>query len=189
VFIFRAPSDTLIRAFIAEQAGLGFTYSAVGATASVAPPGFQSDHSRFRLGDGEQVFQKAKTAVQRWKQFDLGWARAWPDDTPIELDRTVAIVSHPIGPWVLCSARIVYVVDEPRRFGFAYGTLPGHVECGEERFLVEWDENGSVWYDIRAFSRPRHILAKIGYPYVRRLQKRFARDSGTAMRRAIAASA
>jgi uncharacterized protein (UPF0548 family) len=73
-----------------------------------------------------------------------------------------------------------------QRFGFAYGTLPGHAESGEERFTVEWHEaDGAVWYDILAFSRPRRLLARLGYPLARRLQKRFARDSAAAMRRAV----
>ena len=72
------------------------------------------------------------------------------------------------------------------RFGFTYGTLPDHVGAGEERFLVEWDRgNDSVWYDILAFSRPRHVLARLGYPWVRRVQKRFGRESAAAMRRAV----
>lgn len=72
------------------------------------------------------------------------------------------------------------------RFGFVYGTLPGHVECGEERFQVEWNRNDdSVWYDIFAFSRPNHFLARIGYPIVRRIQKKFASDSAAAMQLAV----
>ena len=38
------------------------------------------------------------------------------------------------------------------RFGFAYGTLPGHGGSGEERFLIERDRDDGVWYDILAFS-------------------------------------
>jgi uncharacterized protein (UPF0548 family) len=83
----------------------------------------------------------------------------------------------------------VYVVDESgpiSKFGFAYGTLPGHVESGEERFLIEWDRaDDSVWYDILAFSRPNHILIRLGYPIVRRTQKRFGRDSAASMLRAV----
>ena len=94
-----------------------------------------------------------------------------------------------IGLWWLNSCRIVYVVDESgpiSRFGFAYGTLPGHVESGEERFLIEWDRGeNSVWYDILAFSRPNHILTRLGYLVVRRTQKRFGRDSAATMFRAI----
>jgi uncharacterized protein (UPF0548 family) len=71
-------------------------------------------------------------------------------------------------------------------FGFAYGTLPAHVERGEERFLVQWDhQDKSVWYDILAISQPNHMLAQIGYLYVRHLQRCFARDSLQAMHRAV----
>lgn len=54
-------------------------------------------------------------------------------------------------------ARVVYVVDEPNRRGFAYGTLPGHAECGEEAFLAERGDDGSVSVVIRAFSRPANL--------------------------------
>ena len=92
------------------------------------------------------------------------------------------------GFWSLNTARIVYLVEESgevERFGFGYGTLPGHGERGEERFSVEWRrEDGSVHYDVLAFSRPKHPLAWIGYPFVRSLQRRFARDSRREMVRA-----
>jgi uncharacterized protein (UPF0548 family) len=76
------------------------------------------------------------------------------------------------------------------RFGFAYGTLPGHVEKGEERFLLEWDRSSDrVYYDILAFSKPNHIMTRLGYPLVRRTQKRFGRESSASMFRAIHATA
>ena len=55
---------------------------------------------------------------------------------------------------VKASARVVYVIDEPRRRGFAYGTLAGHPERGEEAFVVEQTDEGSVWLTISSFSRP-----------------------------------
>ena len=94
-----------------------------------------------------------------------------------------------LGLWWLNACRIVYVVDEAgpvRRYGFAYGTLPDHAGTGEERFLVEWDRaSGEVWYDILAFSRPHQLLTRLGYPYMRRVQKRFGRESAAAMLRAV----
>lgn len=94
-----------------------------------------------------------------------------------------------VGLWWLNACRIVYVVDESepiRKYGFAYGTLPKHIESGEERFLIEWDqETDSVWYDILAFSRPNKLMIRLGYPLVRRRQKQFGRDSATAMFRAV----
>jgi uncharacterized protein (UPF0548 family) len=137
------------------------------------------------LGSGQQTFEAAKRALQDWDHFQLGWLQAWPSDTPIQVGQVISIIAHTFGLWSLHFCRIVYVVDESgpvAKFGFAYGTLADHVERGEERFLVEWHQSdNSVWYDIYAFSRPRHILAWIGYPLVRRTQQRFARDSSAAM--------
>ena len=60
-----------------------------------------------------------------------------------------------------------------KRFSFAHGTLGGHLLAGEERFAVELTEDGDVFYEAYAFSRPAHALSVIGYPIVRLLQKRF----------------
>jgi uncharacterized protein (UPF0548 family) len=68
-------------------------------------------------------------------------------------------------------ARVVYVVDEPGRRGFAYGTLPGHPERGEEAFIVERLPDDSVWLVVRAFSRPSNVLFWVGYPIVRLMQE------------------
>jgi uncharacterized protein (UPF0548 family) len=74
------------------------------------------------------------------------------------------------------------------RYGFAYGTLTEHGETGEERFTVGMrPEDQTVWYAIYAFSRPNG-WARLGYPLSRMLQKRFARDSKEAMRRAVSAA-
>lgn len=69
--------------------------------------------------------------------------------------------------------RIVYLIDEPRRRGFAYGTLPGHPESGEEAFIVEQRDDESVWLTIRAFSRPAHPALWLVYPILRLFQAIF----------------
>lgn len=102
----------------------------------------------------------------------------------------VGVLDYVFGVWSLNACCIVSVIDSAtsdlHRFGFVYGTLPGHGECGEERFLVEWDQGDcSVWYDMLAFSRPQQMLGRIGYPVVRRLQKKFARDSVAMMQRDV----
>jgi uncharacterized protein (UPF0548 family) len=187
------PTKETVQAFLAAQARRDLTYAAVGATATTPPAGYVVDHTRVKLGDGEKVFTAARAALERWQQFRLGWVEAGPEDTPIQEGQVVAILARSLGLWWLNACRIVAVVDDGgpvRRFGFAYGTLPDHAGSGEERFLVEWDRNeGSVWYDILAFSRPRHFLARLGYPWLRRIQKRFARESAAAMRRAVGATA
>ncbi len=133
----------------------------------------------------ERSLSLQKKALERWQQFRLGWLEASPDETPIREGQVVAILARSLGLRWLNACRIVAVLNEHgpvNRFGFAYGTLPDHVGSGEERFLIEWDrEEGGVWYDILAFSRPRHVLARHGYPWVRRVQKRFGRESAAAM--------
>jgi uncharacterized protein (UPF0548 family) len=98
----------------------------------------------------------------------------------------VAAIARMFGIWSVNACRVVYVIDEPgsiRRFGFAYGTLPDHVEKDEERFMIEWDQGtGEFWYDILAFSRPRHPFIRPGNVYMRRMQKRFGRESAAAMK-------
>lgn len=192
MFLLRKPAAQTIQEFLAAQAKLDYTYPAVGATAAIPPHGHVVDHTRIKLGEGETVFAAAKAGLERWEQFHLGWVEAWPPTTPIQAGQVVSVAARILGVWLLNACRIVYVVNELgplQRFGFAYGTLPGHVESGEERFTVEWHEaDSSVWYDILAFSRPHHFLARLGYPYGRILQKRFARDSTAAMLRAVASA-
>ena len=181
----REPTLETIARFLAGQSEQELTYAAVGATAAAPPPGFAVDHNRVLLGQGEPAFAAARRALERWDHFRLGWVEARPADAPIACGSVVAIKAHVVGLWWLNACRIVYVVDEDGptvRFGFAYGTLPGHAESGEERFLVEWNRaDDRVWYDIVAFSRPNHFLARLGYPLAPQLQKRFARDSKAAM--------
>jgi uncharacterized protein (UPF0548 family) len=185
----RRPSDETTRRFLTVQARRDFSYPAVGAMAGSPPAGFVVDRTRVKLGEGEPVFRAADDALRRWRQFDLGWVEARPPETPIQTGEVVAIVARALGLWWLNACKIVYVIDESgpiRRFGLAYGTLPDHAARGEERFLVEWDQaDNSVWYDILAFSRPNHLLTRLGRPIVRRTQKRFGRDSSAAMLRAV----
>jgi uncharacterized protein (UPF0548 family) len=197
-FTFRRPSPSAIRRFLAEQSRLDFAYSAVGATAGTPPAGFDVDHTRIKLGSGERTFLVATSALQKWQQFKLPWLEAGPADTPIRSGEVVAVLAWVGGLWSLNACRIVQVIDEAGRqlsepidrFGFSYGTLPGHVEMGEERFLIEWNHSDDgVWYDILAISKPRHWLVRLGYPFARLVQRRFARESARAMQRAVADAA
>ena len=169
--------------FLQRQASLPYTYSAIRQTAQEAGiPKFDNDRLKTIIGHGELDFEKAKAAIQNWQMFPRNWTRILPQDALIQANTTIAMNAHFCGIWWRNACRIVYVIDEPNRYGFAYGTLPGHVESGEELFLVYKDETGTVWYEIKAFSRPRHWIAKLGYPLVRLLQARFRRDSTKQMK-------
>jgi uncharacterized protein (UPF0548 family) len=82
---------------------------------------------------------------------------------------------------VKAPARVVYVVDEPTRRGFAYGTLPGHPEDGEEAFIVERGDDGSVWLVLRAFSRPATWYWWMVAPVLRLTQAFYTRRYGRAL--------
>jgi uncharacterized protein (UPF0548 family) len=185
----RKPDRGAIEEFIAAQRNGEFSYAAVGASRRCeAPAGYNVDHNRIELGRGAEIFERAKGAVRQWKMFEMPRVELCWTDTAIEVGACVAIVVSHLGFWSLNAARIVYVIEEHgaiERYGFAYGTLAAHGEMGEERFTVEFNrEDQSVWYDVYAFSRPR-LMARLGYPYTRALQKRFARESMAAMRRAM----
>lgn len=178
MFRITEPSEQDAVDFVKGQRNLPFTYDEVGATNTTPPAsGYNVDHNRVQVGTGEAVYKTGVEALKNWRQFDLGWVTVVPRGVPIEVGATVAVKARAFGSWSLNASRIVYTIDESRRFGLAYGTLPDHVECGEERFLIEWLSDDSVWYDILAFSRPRHPLVRLTTPLARMLQKRFARDS------------
>lgn len=187
MFFFKKPNSNRIQQFQAGQAKRDFTYQGIGTTATTPPAGYVVDHTRQKLGHGEEAFEAAQQAMQQWQPFQLGWVQPYSTDTPIAKGEVVVVVAQVMGLWWLNACRIVYTIDEqqPRRFGFAYGTLPGHAESGEERFMIEIDEAGDVWYDILAFSRPNYWLTRLGYPLVRIMQKRFARCSVAAMQKAV----
>ena len=177
MFRITEPTERDVESFIANQSKQPFTYPEVGATNATPPQSYTIDHNRIQLGEGEATFTRAVEALKNWQQFDLGWVTIVPRGVAVEIGATVAVKARAFGMWSLNACRVVYVINEPRRFGFAYGTLPDHVECGEERFLIEWLPDNTVWYDILAFSRPQHPLVKLSVPLARMLQKRFARDS------------
>ena len=188
MFQLSEPEERKIKALLNSQAGKAFSYVEVGASQFSAPAGYNVDHNRVLLGPGREAFSKAISAVNDWKMFDLGWVRLNPQHPQEKAGEVVAVLVRHLGFWSVNISRIVYTIEEHgdvERYGFAYGTLFGHAEQGEERFMVEHQgATDEVWYDLYAFSKPRHLLARLGYPLSRHLQKRFARESLKAMKAA-----
>ena len=87
-----------------------------------------------------------------------------------------------LGGVIKAPCKVVWTVDEPRRSGWAYGTLPGHPECGEEAFVVERTGDGTVWLTVNAFSRPARWYARAGGAATRGLQHAYARRCGKVLR-------
>jgi uncharacterized protein (UPF0548 family) len=189
LFSLTAPSEEEIRRFTSKQKDSGFSYPEVGASATSVPTGYNIDHNRAQLGIGETTWRRAVRAIRAWQMFNMPWVSLCWRSAPIQVGTDVAVSIRHFGFYSLNACRIVYVIDEEdptKQFGFAYGTLAEHAESGEERFTVEWNrDEDTVWYDILAFSRPREMLARLGYPLSRLLQKRFAEDSKAAMSEAV----
>jgi len=157
--------DTLLDLAIRE----GPSYPEVGSTGSaVLPPGYRHDRHHRRIG-GSQVFDQAATALRHWAAHEGASVHIFPHDHPVSLGATIlAVIS--LGPaQMVAPCRIVRVIDEFDRFGFACGTLPGHPECGEEAFVVERRADGT-FFSVTAFSRPADPLAKLAGPVGRAIQ-------------------
>lgn len=184
MFLLRPPGPAAVARFLASQRDLPLTYGDPGLSRT-SPPDFFVDEERFVVGEGPEAFALASAALLAWRHYAFPWVRVHPVGEPIAPGGVVAVVVRHLGFCSMNACRIVEVTETPDRRGFAYGTLPDHAECGEETFAVAIDDSGAVTYAIRAVSRPRSLLARVGRPFARHLQARFRRESEAALRRAV----
>lgn len=183
----RRPSVGDMERVLAALGGGPLSYAEVGMTRrSPGPPGFVRTEGEGRLGDGRGVFERAATALRQWRMIPAGWIRIVPEEPSFEEATTVCISTSQLGLHTLNLDRVVYTVDEARVCAMAYGTLRDHAETGEEVFEVTHREDDSVWFRIMSYSRPRHVLAWLGYPVTRYYQRRFVAESIETMKRRVA---
>ncbi|WP_084729230.1 DUF1990 family protein [Streptacidiphilus neutrinimicus] len=175
---------------------LEFTYSEVGATLDGAtldgtgldgagladtslPSGYSHLRYRVRIGHGDAAFLAAADALGTFRmhrRLPVGVTASAPHaEVGAEVTVTLAGV-------VRAPCRIVWVVDEPDRYGWAYGTLTGHPECGEEAFLLTRDPDGGVRLDVTAFSRPGGRVTRALGGLIPIGQRLYARRCGQVLR-------
>jgi uncharacterized protein (UPF0548 family) len=148
------------------------TYREAGQTAGPLPPGYHHVHRSAFIGSGATVFADAARALTSWQAHQRAGLRVAASAASAQ-PGTVVLLGLGIGAIrITAPCRVIYVVDEPRRRGFAYGTLPGHPECGEEAFIIEQHRNGVVSVTITAFFAPASLLAKAAGSAGRALQHR-----------------
>ena len=151
-----------------DLAALDFTYPEVGATAGELPAGYHHARATAPIGVGRSRFEAAADAVLQWQMQRGAGLRVQTTSSRAEPGTDVL---GRLGP-IAVPCRVVYVVDEPDRRGFAYGTLPGHPESGEERFCVRYDaDTDAVHAEISAFSRPVLWWSRAGRPVTMLAQK------------------
>lgn len=190
MFSFNKPSAGIVEVRSAELKDKPFSYLEVGRIRINIPGGYNIDHHQVHIGNGQDVFNRSKQMLAEWRMMETGWTSIWPSKPSLSEGTVVGILVNIMGIWIVNMARIVCRVEESNSekdlYGFAYGTLAQHVEKGEEQFLITWDhKDDSVWFGIKAFSKPSSLLIWLGYPYVRFLQKRFAKDALAAFSRAV----
>lgn len=154
------------------------TYPEVGATRALAlgertepPAGYHYLSRTARAGHGDAAFSRAREVVLGWGMQHRAGAALYPPEVRPERGRTALVITR-IGPVSIAApCRVVWRLDDERRAGFGYGTLPGHPECGEEAFLVARDESDDVWVSVLAFSRPGTWYTRLAGPLNRLLQR------------------
>lgn len=189
----RSTADSLEKTRT-SQSSLPFTYPydlIGGADRLETPRGYRRTHFRTQLGVGEDVRRSACRALDCWDQFPSKWISVHPPNGPATIGSTILIVARAFGIDWVNPCRIIahfnsHDSEGGSRYGYAFGTLPGHMASGEERFMIEFDTAGRVWYDVRAFSKFRHPLVRLVTPVAKSMQSRFARESIEAMRQAVA---
>jgi len=150
--------------------GLPLTYTDVGATADGAtlPAGYHHVRVSARIGTGRDRFEQAAESVMRYGMLRGAGVRV---SASTDVAQVGTLVLGRLGP-IPAPCRVVYVVDEPDCRGFAYGTLPGHAESGEERFAVRYEPgSGSVYAEVVAFSRHGAWWSRLGGPVARAVQR------------------
>jgi uncharacterized protein (UPF0548 family) len=168
------PSPARLTKAIARLRAAAVTYPEVGATQSELPAGYDHLRRRARLGHGSATFTAAVTAVRTWELHRRAGLVVAASAASVD-PGTVVVVGLRVGVvWFLAPCRVVWITDHPDRWGFGYGTLPGHPECGEEAFVIERDDEGAVWLTLTAFSRPAWLLTRVLGPLARRQQRQIA---------------
>ncbi|MEU8675334.1 DUF1990 domain-containing protein [Streptomyces sp. NPDC048560] len=165
-----------------------FTYPEVGATLlGPLPEGYHHLHHRTRVGRGREDFEAAGAAVTDWRMHRA--AGAGVDATSARAEAGTGVtVSLGIGPLrVSAPCEVVWAAYGNERTGFAYGTRDRHPERGEECFVVDLADDGTVWFTVMAFSRPASWYARLAGPLVPPVQLWYARRLGRTLGRIVAA--
>jgi uncharacterized protein (UPF0548 family) len=167
------PSGEDLTQWLANAKAADLSYPQVGATSdSSLPAGYRLDRYERQLGSDENAFERAADALLGWRAHTGAGVEVVPDDARVTLGATVLLLIRSAGLWAVAPCRVVYVVDEPDQFGFAYGTLPRHPEQGEVAMIVERHQFDGVVFRIVSFSRTVDPLARPGSPVTRRIQRR-----------------
>lgn len=129
--VFRQAADQLMSWEAQRNAGIQVRdirlddapgYPGLERDADGQPVGARESDEILFSGSGEEMIQAGMTATLEWR-----FRRA---------QRRI---------------RVVFAIDEPRKAGFALGTLDANGVVGEEYFWVEYRQDNTVWVSVRGF--------------------------------------
>jgi uncharacterized protein (UPF0548 family) len=183
----RPGSPASVRRAVDAVASAAPTYREAGATLhGEMPAGYHLHRSEVIVGVGRASFSRAAAGLQSWQAHRFPGLRVLPLDTRITPGADVLVALGTDICAVAAPCRIIEVLEEESRWGFAYGTLPGHPEQGEEAFLVSMSTTGEVHFAITSFSRPSGSLARVAGPLGRLVQRQITRAYLHALRSHVA---
>ncbi|MGZ2358041.1 DUF1990 domain-containing protein [Streptomyces sp. 372A] len=161
-------------------------YPETGATRlGPLPDGYNHLHHRTLVGRGRADFEAAGAAITEFRMHRGSGVRV-EASTPRADAGTAVRVAVQAGPLRLAvPCRVIWAEYGPGRIGFGYGTVTGHPERGEECFVAELAEDGTVSFTVTAFSRPARWYSRLGGPLVPPLQRWYARRLGRTLRRIV----
>lgn len=154
-----------------------FSYKEVGEsrnfiTGQPPPDGYHHLALRRRAGTGHQLFSSIGDAILGY-EMHRGAKVFESANTPYAVPGTDIHLRIGLGRCRIHAAtRVVYVLNEPTWRGFAYGTVSGHPECGEELFAAHFEPvTGEVSVMVAAFSRPATWYTRCAGPAGRLMQR------------------
>lgn len=154
----------------AELSRQKLTYPAFSHATNEPPPGY-GHLARSRCLPKRKTFAELSDELMSWQVQARSGLRVAASSPRVEPD-AVVVMRIGLGRMSLrIPCRVVAVFDEVNRQGFAYGTLPGHPEAGEEAFVLHRRPDGGAELAITACSRPASTLARLGGPITAQLQR------------------
>lgn len=162
-----AGVDKALRAERARVANVAFTYPEPGASLSGrTPPGYLPIDAAAVVGAGSAQFSALAEGIRHWQVHRQSGLRVDAGGAAADgVDVVLGAMTGPVAILVPC--RVVTVLDAPRRKGFAYGTLRGHPESGEEAFIAELGEDDAVTFRVCGFSQPGTVATAVAAPVLR----------------------
>jgi uncharacterized protein (UPF0548 family) len=103
MFLMRRPSIATIDRFLRDSHDLPLSYGPSGILDTDLGKGTR-DHATVAIGQGAADFERARSALMAWQQFDLGWVETFPRQAPVAPGTVVAVLIPP--PRVLVAERV-----------------------------------------------------------------------------------